>query len=243
MRIMEQRLDKLMFEQGLVRSRSLASALIKSGKVKVNGVICTKTAERFGVDAIIEIIDQKEPYVSRGGDKLEAALSNFKVKPENLVVLDVGSSTGGFTDCVLRQNARKVYATDVGTDQLAPKLKDDPRVVSLEKTDIRYLNKLPEKIDLVVIDVSFISLEMVLPAIMNLIEDGIKIVALVKPQFETKKDEKNKSGVVKTELLQKESLEKIKNFVIESTWKVLAEMDSPVLGGSGNKEYFLLIEK
>jgi 23S rRNA (cytidine1920-2'-O)/16S rRNA (cytidine1409-2'-O)-methyltransferase len=209
----------------------------------VEGKIVTKNSEQIEESAAIEVSAGEEQYVGRGGNKLEGALAEFKIKPKDYTVLDVGASTGGFTECLLRQDAKKVYAIDVGTDQLDPKLKGDPRVVSLEQTDIRNVTNFSEKIDLAVIDVSFISLELVLGKVKELISESGKIIALVKPQFETKKSDKNKSGVVKTDELRKETLVKIKKFCAMIDLKVLNEMDSPILGGSGNKEYFLLLQK
>ena len=163
------RLDILITEKKLVKSRSVASDLIKKGLVKVNGEIITKTAKDVPEDAFIEILEQPK-YVGRGGLKLEKALEEFQINPEGLIILDVGSSTGGFTDCLLQKGAKKVYALDVGTDQLDPSLKNDPRVISMEKTDIRDIKTLPDKIDMVVIDVSFISLEMILESVKNLLK-------------------------------------------------------------------------
>lgn len=221
----------------------MASELIKAGRIKAGGKIILKNSEKIEEAALVEIVGDELPYVGRGGLKLEKALTEFEVRVEKLTVLDVGASTGGFTECLLRQGARKVYAVDVGTDQLVAKLKDDPRVVSLEKTDIRNVEKLPEEIDLAVIDVSFISLELVLEKVKSLTKKNGQIIALVKPQFETSQKTKNKSGVVKTETDQKEALEKVKTFCNKIGLKILGEIDSPILGGSGNKEYLLFLQK
>jgi 23S rRNA (cytidine1920-2'-O)/16S rRNA (cytidine1409-2'-O)-methyltransferase len=194
---MKKRIDSLIFEKGLTSSRNMASELIKAGRIKAGGKIILKNSEKIEEAALVEIVGDELPYVGRGGLKLEKALTEFEVRVEKLTVLDVGASTGGFTECLLRQGARKVYAVDVGTDQLVAKLKDDPRVVSLEKTDIRNVEKLPEEIDLAVIDVSFISLELVLEKVKSLTKKNGQIIALVKPQFETSQKTKNKSGVVK----------------------------------------------
>jgi len=236
------RLDILITEKKLVKSRSVASDLIKKGLVKVNGEIITKTAKEVLEDTVIEILEQPK-YVGRGGLKLEKALEEFQINPEGLIVLDVGSSTGGFTDCLLQKGAKKVYALDVGTDQLDLSLKNDPRVISMEKTDIRDIKTLPDKIDMVVIDVSFISLEMILESVKNLLKTKGKIIALIKPQFETSKTDKNKSGIVKNDELREKVLEKIKNYAAKINLNVLKETDSPILGGSGNKEYLVLMEK
>lgn len=240
---MKKRIDSLVFEQGLARSRSAAAALIKARRIKVGSEIVAKNSELFEENEKVELLGDEVQYVGRGGLKLEQALTDFKIETKDLAVLDVGSSTGGFTECVLRHRARKVYAVDVGTDQLAKSLKDDPRVVSMEQTDIRGIDQLPEKIDLAVIDVSFISLELVLEKVKSLIKKDGQIIALVKPQFETDKSDKNKSGIVKTEELQKNALNKIKKFCEKVDLKILGEVDSPILGGSGNKEYFLYLQK
>ena len=176
------RLDILITEKKLARSRNTASDLIKNSLVKVNGEIIIKPAKDVAENAIIEILEQPK-YVGRGGLKLEKALEEFQINPEGLIILDVGSSTGGFTDCLLQKGAKKVYALDVGTDQLDPTLKNDPRVISMEKTDIRNIETLPDKIDMAVIDVSFISLELILESVKNLLKAKGKIITLIKPQF------------------------------------------------------------
>ncbi len=216
--------------------------LIKKGLVKANGEVVTKPAKEYPLETDIEITAQPK-YVGRGGLKLEKALTEFQVDPTGLTVLDIGSSTGGFTDCLLQAGAKKVYAVDVGTDQLDSKLKTDPRVISMERTDIRKINKLPEKADLAVIDVSFISLALVLQKVSDLLKEKSKIIALVKPQFESANIDKNKSGVVKNDQIREKVLEKIKNFCAQNHLAVVKTIDSPILGGSGNKEYLLFLQK
>lgn len=239
---MKERIDILIFKKGLTTSRNMATELIKAGRILVNNKVITKSSESFEEDSEIKITGDEIPYVGRGGFKLERALKEFNINLRGLIILDVGSSTGGFTECSLRNGAKKVYAVDVGTDQLAEKLKKDSRVISLEKTDIRNVSKLPELADLAVIDVSFISLELILEKVKDLLINNGKMIALVKPQFETNNKDKNKSGVVKTEELQRQALEKIKNYCQKINLKVSGEIDSPILGGSGNKEYFLLLK-
>lgn len=209
----------------------------------VNNKIIQKNSEQVDSEAKIEIIGTEKPYVGRGGVKLEKALLEFKINPAKSTVLDVGSSTGGFTECLLRQGAKKVYAVDVGTDQFDSDLKKDPRIVLMEKTDIRKIKALPDEIDLAVIDVSFISLELILESVKNLIKPSGVIIALIKPQFETHKENKNKSGIVKNEETRIEVLSKIKKFGQKIKLKLQGEIDSPILGGSGNKEYFLLFSR
>jgi len=237
-----QRLDILITNKKLVKSRNVANDLIKKGKVLVNGEIITKSSKEFPEEAAIEIIEQPK-FVGRGGLKLEEALEKFEVDPANLIALDVGSSTGGFTDCLLQKGAKKVYAVDVGTDQLYETLRNNSKVISMEKTDIRNVEILPDKIDLAVIDVSFISLELILEKVSSLLSSDGKIIALIKPQFETQKDDKNKSGIVKTDVLRERVLEKIKDFCGRINLEVLGTIDSPILGGSGNKEYLILLKK
>ena len=238
------RLDTLLTEKKLARSRTVAGTLIKSGQVTVDGVPVTKPAKEINVTAETKIQILTQPkYVGRGGLKLEKALTEFGIDPSGQTVLDVGASTGGFTDCLLQNGARKVYAVDVGTDQLDPRLKKDPRVISQEQTDIRDVKSLPDQIDLVVIDVSFISLELVLNAVKSLLTEKGKIIALVKPQFETTRTEKNKSGVVKTAASRAQVLEKLSAFCQKNQLKIQQQITSPLLGGSGNMEYLLLLEK
>jgi 23S rRNA (cytidine1920-2'-O)/16S rRNA (cytidine1409-2'-O)-methyltransferase len=238
------RLDTLITERKLVKSRSVALDLVKKGKVLVNGEIITKPAKDFvnSTDLLIEILEQPK-YVGRGGLKLEKALIEFKINPTGLIVLDVGSSTGGFTDCLLQKGVKKIYAVDVGTDQFDSELKKDPRVTLMEKTDIRNVKTLSEKPDLAVIDVSFISLELILEKVKDLLKNNGQIIALIKPQFETPKEDKNKSGVVKTDKIRGLVLENIKNYCQKIGLKTLRVIDSPILGGSGNKEYLVLLQK
>jgi len=238
------RLDTLITEKKLVKSRAVALDLIKKGKVLVNGEIITKPAKDF-IDSnnlSIEILEQPK-YVGRGGLKLEKALTEFKINPAGLTVLDVGSSTGGFTDCLLQNGAKKVYAVDVGSEQFDSELKKDPRIILMEKTDIRDIRSLPEKISLAVIDVSFISLELILPVVKDLLKNGSQIIALIKPQFETQREEKNKSGIVKTDKIREQVLKNVENYCQKIGLKIIKIIDSPILGGSGNKEYLILLQK
>ena len=256
------RLDILIAGKKLARSRNVASGLIKKGLVKVNGKIISKPAAEIPGDALIEILKQPK-YVGRGGLKLEKALEEFKIDPAGLIALDVGSSTGGFTDCLLQRGVKRVYAIDVGTGQFDEKLGNDPRIVLMEKTDIRNVEKLPlnspaagesgehffkknvlaDKPSLAVIDVSFISLAAVLPSVKKLIEEKGRIIALVKPQFETEKGEKNRRGVVKGAEIREKVLEKIKDYCRKNHLEISGLTDSPILGGSGNKEYLMLLQK
>jgi 23S rRNA (cytidine1920-2'-O)/16S rRNA (cytidine1409-2'-O)-methyltransferase len=238
------RLDILLTEKKLTKSRNVAADLIKRGKVLVNGEKITKPAKDFtdSPDLKIEMLEQPK-YVGRGGLKLEKALLEFKIDPNGLTVLDVGSSTGGFTDCLLQYGAKKVYAVDVGTDQFDLELGKDPRVILMEKTDIRDIKNLPEKVDLAVIDVSFISLELILEPVKKLLKNNGQIVALIKPQFETGKEAKNKGGIVKNEEIREKVLKDLQIFTKKIGLNTLGTIDSPILGGSGNKEYLILLQK
>ena len=207
---MKKRLDVLMFEKGLAESREKARALIMSGIVFVDGARVDKPGSQFAEGAAIEVRGEQLRYVSRGGLKLEKALEVFPVSPQGKVCIDCGASTGGFTDCLLQNGAAKVYAVDVGYGQLAWKLRSDERVVCMERTNIRYVTPedLPETMDMAVIDVSFISLAIVLPAVKRLIKDGAQVVCLVKPQFEAGKDKVGKKGVVREPEIHEEVLRK-----------------------------------
>lgn len=236
------RLDILITEKKLTKSRNVATDLIKKGLVKVSGEIVSKPAKDFSDTVDIEILEQPK-YVGRGGLKLEKALEEFQIDPRGLIILDVGSSTGGFTDCLLQRGARKVYAVDVGTGQLDQTLKNDQRVVSMEQTDIRNIETLADKIDLAVIDVSFISLELILQNVSDLLSNTGKIIALVKPQFETQKSDKNKKGIVKNNTLRTDVIENIKKFARQINLAPLNVITSPILGGSGNIEFLVLLQK
>jgi 23S rRNA (cytidine1920-2'-O)/16S rRNA (cytidine1409-2'-O)-methyltransferase len=238
---MKKRLDILLFELGFVDSRKKASDLIKEGKVFVDGVLINKPSKEFFGNEKIEITEILK-YVSRAGLKLEGAYKEFNFDIKDKIAMDVGSSTGGFTDFLLQNGAKKVYAIDVGTDQLVEKLKNDSRVVSLEKTDIRKV-ELPEKIDLAVIDVSFISLEFVLPSVSKLLKENGEIITLVKPQFEVGKENISKGGIVKDEKAKIFILSKIKILAENLGLKVIGEMISPIKGGDGNEEYLLYLKK
>jgi 23S rRNA (cytidine1920-2'-O)/16S rRNA (cytidine1409-2'-O)-methyltransferase len=233
------RLDVLVVERGLCTSRERAKAEIMSGSVFVNGIRADKPGMTYPQDARIELRGAAIGYVSRGGLKLEKALKEFGVSPKGRICIDCGASTGGFTDCLLKGGAEKVYAVDVGYGQLAWSLRSDPRVVNMERTNIRYVTPgdVPDRISLAVIDVSFISLALVLPPVKELLEENGEIICLVKPQFEAGKDKVGKKGVVRrpevhAEVLDKfiECAEKLGLTVRGLTW-------SPVRGPEGNIEY------
>lgn len=229
-----------MTERGLVKSRTLAQNLIKEGNVHINGRICTKASEVVEDSDDIEITGEMPKYVSRGGLKLEKAVSLWEIDLEGAVCLDVGASTGGFTDCMLQKRAKRVYAVDVGTSQLDPKLKDDSRVISLEQTDIRKA-VIPEKADFISIDVSFISLKLILPYIKNLWSEKGRCVALIKPQFEAGKKYLGKNGVIRDKKLQQSIVEDIKQFCITSGFTVIGTTESAITGGDGNREFLIYL--
>jgi 23S rRNA (cytidine1920-2'-O)/16S rRNA (cytidine1409-2'-O)-methyltransferase len=242
---MKERLDKLLVQQGLVTSRERARALILAGKVIVDDHRVDKAGFQVDVDADIRLKGEDIPYVSRGGLKLEQALREFSLTVENKTALDVGASTGGFTDCLLQNGAKKVYAVDVGYGQLAWKLREDPRVVNLERCNIRYLksDQLDSTPELAVIDASFISLEKVLPSTLSLLGKNGEIVALIKPQFEVGKGRVGKGGVVKDQQLQEQVVLQICNFVISLNCEVLGLTESPILGPKGNREFLVYLRK
>jgi len=241
----KERFDKLLIEKGFVQSRERARALIMEGKVMVNGRTVDKPGTRVEVNALFQLRGEDRPFVSRGGIKLEGALKSFGIDPKGMVVMDVGASTGGFTDCVLQKGARKVYAVDVGYGQLAWKLQIDPRVVNLERRNIRYLKReeVQEEADLILVDTSFISIEKFLPQLRGFLKGGGDLVSLVKPQFEVGRDEVGKGGVVRDPVLHQKVINRISLVSQELGLKVLEVIQSPLLGPKGNKEFFIHLKK
>ena len=238
---MKERLDKVIKQRRLVRSRSRAQRMIAAGRVKVDGRVLTRPGHPIDPEAEIEITSF-EQYVSRGGDKLEAALEQFRIDPKGLVCLDVGASAGGFTDCLLQHGAAKVYAIDVGHDQLHPRLRRHPKVVVREGLNARYLEAqdIGELVELITIDVSFISLKLILPPLVEMLAPKGDIVALVKPQFEVGKDRLPDDGVVKDEAARQDVLSDIRSFIeAETPWSVINQMTSPIQGEKGNTEFLL----
>ena len=235
----KQRLDLLMTERGLCDSRSRAQALIMSGAVFVDGQKCDKAGTPVADDAAVEVRGETCPFVSRGGLKLEKALREFGVDPTGYVCSDSGASTGGFTDCLLQKGAKKVFAIDVGYGQLAWALRTDPRVVCMERTNIRYVTPedLGEPLDLSVVDVSFISLRLVLPAVQKLLKPTGQVLCLIKPQFEAGKDKVGKKGVVREKSTHVEVLEQFLGLADELGFTVRNLTFSPVKGPEGNIEF------
>lgn len=242
---MEERLDKILLQRGLVSSRVRAEQIIREVGVKVNGKLISKTGKKFPVDATIEMIAEELPWVSRGALKLLEALEAWNPTVENACILDVGASTGGFTEVLLSKNAKKVYCIDVGKDQLHAKLKADERVINLEKTHVRDLTTrlIPELADGCVIDVSFISLEKIFPFIHPFLKEDAFVIALVKPQFEVGKDNIAKGGIVKNKALYPEVIQQIIKSAEANNLSYEAHISSPILGGDGNEEFLMLLKK
>jgi 23S rRNA (cytidine1920-2'-O)/16S rRNA (cytidine1409-2'-O)-methyltransferase len=236
-----ERIDKLMVQRQLAGSRERARALIMSGRVLVDDQPVDKAGTQVDQEASIRLKGEDIPYVSRGGLKLARALEAFQVTAAGRTALDVGASTGGFTDCLLQGGARKVFAVDVGYGQLAWKLRDDQRVINLERTNIRHLtpDQLDEIPDLAVIDASFISLEKVLPSTTALIKPGSDIIALIKPQFEVGKGQVGKGGVVRDPDQHAQVIEKIKLVAAQAGCQVVQLCESPILGTKGNREFLI----
>lgn len=234
-----------MTEKGLAESREKAKTLIMAGQVYVDNQKADKPGDTFSSEAHIEVRGKGLPYVSRGGLKLEKAMQVFLLSLEGKICMDVGASTGGFTDCMLQNGAKKVYAIDVGYGQLAWKLRNDPRVVNLERTNARYITKelVPDPISFFSVDVSFISLTIILPAVRPLLEDAGQAVCLIKPQFEAGREKVGKKGVVRDKAVHQEVIDKIQQFALENGYSVLGLTFSPVKGPEGNIEYLLYLER
>ena len=240
-KISKQRLDEELVRRELAGSREQAQRMILAGLVRVDGTRVEKQAARVPGQAAIEVDGPASPFVSRGGEKLSAALDAFSVHVADRVVLDVGASTGGFTDCLLRQGARRVYAVDVGYGQLDWSLRNDRRVVVLERCNIRHLDRaaVPEPVHLAVIDVSFISLRLVLPCVVKFLAPGATVAALVKPQFEAGVKQVGRGGVVRDDGVRQEAARRIQDTAQQLGFECLGLFDSPVQGKKGNREIFL----
>ncbi|MGL5416950.1 MAG: TlyA family RNA methyltransferase [Clostridium sp.] len=241
----KERLDIILVNKGIIESREKAKTSIMAGLIFVDGQRVDKAGAKIPVDANIEFKGQKLQYVSRGGLKLEKALKNFPLSLEGKVCMDIGASTGGFTDCMLQNGAIKVFAVDVGYGQFAWKLRTDERVVCMERTNIRYVTPedIGEKLDFASIDVSFISLKTIMPATIDLLKDDGEVVALIKPQFEAGRGKVGKKGVVREESTHIEVVEGIINFLKEKELNVLGLSYSPIKGPEGNIEYLVYFTK
>ncbi len=243
---MKQRLDRLLVEQNLAPSRERAQAFIMAGKVRVDGQPAGKSGRLISGESHLEVLDMDQPYVSRGGVKLQSALEYFNIDPRGFDAMDIGSSTGGFTDCLIQAGAEQVFAVDVGYGQLAWDLRKNPRVVSLERSNIRHLEfeRLGQYVDLVVIDASFISLRLIFPKALKFLKDGGSMLALVKPQFEAGIDEVGKRGKVSDLAVHERVLQTLKIEAEKIGFIVSGQTKSAIYGKkSGNQEYFLMLKK
>jgi 23S rRNA (cytidine1920-2'-O)/16S rRNA (cytidine1409-2'-O)-methyltransferase len=240
---MKERLDVLLVDKGLAESREKAKRTIMAGLVKVDGRVEDKPGSAFDIDSEIEVTGKECPYVSRGGLKLEKGIEEWGIDCKDAVCMDMGASTGGFTDCMLQHGARKVYAIDVGYGQLDYKLRTDDRVVNMEKTNIRYLDTylIEEPIDLVSIDVSFISLSHMLPVAAKVLSDEGLVFCLVKPQFEAGKEQVGKGGIVRDSKVHEEVIEKVMGYAEDNDLYPQELSYSPIKGSKGNIEYILLL--
>jgi 23S rRNA (cytidine1920-2'-O)/16S rRNA (cytidine1409-2'-O)-methyltransferase len=234
--VQKMRLDVLLVERGLAESRNQAQRLIMAGKVRLGDSVLDKPGTRVPLDAEI-IVKEKPPFVSRGGLKLEAALIAFDVPLAGAVAADVGASTGGFTDCLLQRGVARVYAIDVGHGQLAWKLRTDPRVVVVERTNARYLTALPEPVDLATVDVSFISLRLILPAVVGWLKPDGHVIPLIKPQFEAEPHQVGKGGVIRDEAVHRQALRSVLDWAAGRGLYLQGLIRSPITGPAGNVEF------
>lgn len=239
----KERLDTLLVKKGFTTSRSRAKAFILSGSVLVNDKVMDKAGTEVGIHARIKIKGRDIPYVSRGGLKLEKAINEFNIDVRDKVALDVGAGTGGFTDCLLQHGAKRVFAVDVGYGQLHFKLRQDPRVILLERQNIRYLKKeaISDILNLVTVDVSFISLKKVIPSIKSLIKEDGEVIALIKPQFEVGRGEVEKGGVVRNTQKHHKVIQEITHFCGNLGFRVMGVTESPILGPKGNREFLMYL--
>lgn len=240
-----ERLDKLLVDRGLAASRERAAALVMAGSVLVNGQKAQKPGTQVDVEAEIALRAEDHPYVSRGALKLVKGLEAFAIDPRGMVALDIGASTGGFTDVLLRRDAQRVYAIDVGYGQIAWALRQDPRVVVIERENVRNMDLalVPEPADLAVIDVSFISLTLVLPRVAELLRppSGKPIIALVKPQFEVGREHVARGGVVRDEAARRGAVDKVRTWATANGFTAHEDVESPITGPAGNVEYLMLL--
>lgn len=242
---MKKRLDVLLVEKGFFESREKAKAVIMSGCVYVNNQKADKAGSNYDENAAVEVRDNHMRYVSRGGYKLEKAMEVFPISLDGKVTMDIGASTGGFTDCMLQNGAQKVYAVDVGYGQLAWKLRNDERVVNLERTNMRYVTaeQVPEPVDFFSVDVAFISLELILPAARGVCADDAQAVCLIKPQFEAGRENVGKNGVVRDQRVHQSVVQGIIDFCLNNGFSVCGLDYSPIKGPQGNIEYLLYIKR
>jgi 23S rRNA (cytidine1920-2'-O)/16S rRNA (cytidine1409-2'-O)-methyltransferase len=241
----EERLDVAMVRRGLAESRERAQGMILAGLVVVSGVPVAHNSLRIAPDTEISVRGPAHPYVGRGGVKLAAALEQFSIVPAGMTALDIGASTGGFTDCLLQRGAAKVYAVDVGYGQLAWRLRQDSRVIAIERCNARYLDGtiVPERVDIATIDVSFISLALILPAVGRVLEAAGFVLALLKPQFEIGKGKLGRGGVIRDQQVRLDTVAHVRKDLEAQGWQWLDEMTSPITGQKGNVEYFIKLRR
>jgi 23S rRNA (cytidine1920-2'-O)/16S rRNA (cytidine1409-2'-O)-methyltransferase len=238
--VAKRRIDSLLVAKGLVASRAKAQALIMAGEVTVDGRIVTRPGTLIE-EGVAIVISEPPPFVSRGGIKLDHALDEFRLDVRGKVAADIGASTGGFTDCLLKRGASRVYAIDVGYGQLDYRLRQDRRVVVMERVNARYPIPLPEKVDLATIDLSFISVTKVIPSVAQILKEDGYLVVLVKPQFESRKGEVGKGGIIKDPQLHAAILGRFIVWVVDNGFRLKGLIVSPILGTEGNKEFFVLL--
>ena len=239
------RLDQLLVERGLAESKTRAQALVMAGHVLIGDKKCDKSGQQVAPDADVSVIGRDHPWVSRGGIKLAHAIAEFGIDVTGAVAIDVGSSTGGFTDVLLTNDAARVYAVDSGTNQLAWKLRQDSRVIVHEQTSARILTPIhiPEPVDLIVCDASFIGLAKVLARPITFAKDGAALVALIKPQFEAGRDEVGKGGVVRDSVVHRRVCDEVQAWLVENNWTILGQTISPITGPKGNIEFLVYARK
>lgn len=233
----KKRLDLLVQEQFPALSRTMIQSLIMQGKVTVDGRPCTKAGVSLALDAVIEVTYQEPQYVCRAGWKLAHAIDHFALDLQDLVALDAGLSTGGFTDCLLQKGVRRVYGVDVGYGQVHERIRTDPRVVVLEKTNLRYLEQLPEKVDCATLDLSFISLTKVIGAVKQLLTPTGQLIALIKPQFEASRYEVGKGGIVRDPAIHKKVITQVTEAIVQEGFSLQGVVESPIQGTMGNIEF------
>lgn len=239
----KKRLDQRVQELNPELSKTLIQSLIMQGKVKIDDLVVTKSGTQVTSDQKIDLDLEKPKFVSRAGFKLEEALDLFNLDVTDFVVLDAGLSTGGFTDCLLQRGAKKVYGVDVGYGQVHEKISTDPRVVVMERTNLRSLKRLPEKVDLVTLDLSFISVLKVIDAVAKQLKDEGDLIVLIKPQFEAEKHQVGKGGIIKDTKVHDEVIEKVTQGIIAHSFDLIDVIDSPITGTMGNKEFLAYFQK
>ncbi len=237
------RLDQLVLQQFPHLSRTLVQSLIMQGKVLVDGHVCLKAGTAFPLDVVITVAQHEQKYVSRAGYKLEKALEHFGIDVHDRVALDAGLSTGGFADCLLQRGVSKIFGIDVGYGQVHEKIRQDPRVVVMERTNLRHVKSLPQLVDIVTLDLSFISVLKIIEVVAQLLKSGGDLVVLIKPQFEVEKGQVGKHGIIKDPALHAQVIEKLTRGIIHYGFSCVGVIESPILGAEGNKEFLGYFKK